>query len=146
MTTKEFLRLWAVPEDIRRRKARAEKLRQMIEQAPTVQEAVKSSIDAGNATILGHAIVRGTEDTAAYRAQVAELERQIEEKNQAYMAAYPEAVRQIEAVEDPGLRVALHLACLEGYSWDEVAARLGHGTAESWRKAVIRGIEAIEEK
>ena len=141
MTTKEFLRLWAVPEDIRRRKARAEKLRQMIEQAPSVQETVKSSMGAGNATILGHAVVRGAEDMTGYKAAVEVLEKQIEEKNKVYMKAFPEAVRQIEAVEDPGLRVALHLVCLEGCSWDEVAAKLGRGTAESWRKAVIRAIE-----
>lgn len=141
MTTKEFLRLWAVPEDIRRRKARAEKLRQVIEQAPTVSEAVKSSIDAGNATILGHAVVRGTEDMSGYRAQIKALEGQIEAKNKRYMRDFPEAVQRIEEIEDPSLRVAMHLACLEGYSWDEIAGRLSHGTAESWRKAVIRAIE-----
>lgn len=141
MTNKEFLRLWAMPEDIRRRRARAEKLRQMIEQAPAVAEAVKSSVDAGNATVLGHTIVRGTWDTSAYRAQLAALEAQIEEKNRAYMQAYPEAVSRIEAAADPGLRAALHLVCLEGCTWDEAAARLGRGSAESWRKAVTRFLE-----
>lgn len=55
MTKTEFLALGAVPKDIAKRKARIERLEQIIACAGTVSDTVQSSLDAGNATILGHA-------------------------------------------------------------------------------------------
>ena len=115
MTKREFLNLWAAREDMRAREERLRELR---------------SLTASGA-------VRGEEGRS-----LAALARQMEEKNQALSREVPRALALIEGAGSPALRCALHMVCLEGCGWEEVAARLGRGSAESWKKAVHRFCDA----
>ena len=106
MTKREFFMLWAAKEDIR---ARAERL-----------EALKSLAAAG--------AVNGQE------VDLNRLARELEEKNRALAREVPQALALIETAGSLALRCALHMVCMEGCGWDEVAARLRrHGV---WAGAV----------
>ena len=118
MTKREFFMLWAAKEDIR---ARAERL-----------EALKSLAAAG--------AVNGQE------VDLNRLTRELEEKNRALAREVPQALALIETAGSPALRCALHMVCMEGCGWDEVAARLGRGSADSWKKAVHRFCDSRLEK
>lgn len=118
MTKREFFMLWAAKEDIR---ARAERL-----------EALKSLAAAGAVNGQGVDLNR--------------LARELEEKNRALAREVPQALALIETAGSPALRCALHMVCMEGCGWDEVAARLGRGSADSWKKAVHRFCDARLEK
>lgn len=65
----------------------------------------------------------------------------LREKNKSLAKELPEAIKLIESAESPAMRCALHMVCMEGCSWEEVAARLGRGTADSWKRAVHRFID-----
>ena len=118
MTKREFFMLWAAKEDIR---ARAERLK-----------ALKSLAAAGAVNGQGVDLNR--------------LAQELEEKNRALAREVPQALALIETAGSPALRCALHMVCMEGCGWDEVAARLGRGSADSWKKAVHRFCDARLEK
>ena len=138
ITKQEFLKLWALPVDIQSRKKRISGLEEILRETEQVSDVVLSSHGCADATTLGHTVVTGRVQNRPVRSQLQALRQELREKNEAYRQAYPEAVRLIEAVPDPALRGALHLACLDGLSWDEVECTLGHGTADGWRMQVCR--------
>ena len=80
------------------------------------------------------------------REEMISLARELEEKNRALAREVPQALALIETAGSPALRCALHMVCMEGCGWDEVAARLGRGSADSWKKAVHRFCDARLEK
>lgn len=126
MTRRTFEHLYAVPMDIQKRKARIEKLETIQAEGPaTLSDTVKSSTDAGNATILCHAVIRG-QDIGFNRTEqhIAALRRELDQLQRRYREDYAAACTLIEQCGDPRLRIALHCRCLDGMQWGEIAGQM----------------------
>lgn len=144
MTKKEFLHLGDIPDDIKYRERRIKKLEAMLSDGPAaVSDTVQSSTDAGDATILCHATVRGVDKSYFDKINdLNSLRNDLENLNQKYKAQYTEAIRKIETAKDAKIRKALHLVCIEGYTYEEASRKLNwNGEGDSVRMAISRWVE-----
>lgn len=143
MDKKTFVRAYALPIDIEKRAKRIAKLEQLQAAGPdTVSDTVKSSMDAGNATVLCNATVRGRDPEYDRREA---LIRELRTKQAQARADYGECVRLVESCTDAAVRVALQVVCLEGGSYaDAVAEFARRGVSkdrDALRKTVWRWID-----
>lgn len=147
MKPREFRQLHAIPFDIKARKERIRQLEDKQAEGPEiVADVVKSSRGEGNACIMGHAIVHGTDDEV-YRAY---LKRENEIKNLKKInadleARYLEGQRIVETCDDYLLRAAISAICILGKKPQEVAVEwMEQGRdldAEAIRRRVDRWVE-----
>lgn len=142
MDKKTFMRLYALPLDIEKRQRLIARLEQLQAAGPdTVSDTVQSSIDAGNATVLCHATVRGR-DAEYERREV--LIRDLRQKQIQARADYAAGVKLIESCTDASVRVTLQVVCLEGGSYNDAACEFRRRgipkDREGLRKAAQRWI------
>lgn len=143
MTQREFRKLYAIPYDIERRKLRIEKLERMQADGPqSASDVVRSSRGEGNACVLGHATVTGTDIAFSRREEEIRL---LKKKNREQLAEYSEAIRLVENCDDVELRTMLSAVCVEGKKPQEVAVELMERgldiDAEAIRQRVYRWIK-----
>lgn len=143
MTQREFRKLYAIPYDIERRKRRIEKLERMQADGPqSASDVVRSSRGEGNACVLGHATVTGTDIAFSRREEEIRL---LKKKNREQLAEYNEAIRLVENCDDVELRAMLSAVCVEGKKPQEVAVELMERgldiDAEAIRQRVYRWIK-----
>ena len=118
MKPREFRQLHAIPYDIESRKRRIKRLEAMQADGPQpASDVVRSSRGEGNACILGHATVTGTD------------------------IAYMEGQRIVEACDDVVLRVMLSEVCVEGRKPQEVAVILSERGYDMDAEAIRRRID-----
>lgn len=143
MKPREFRQLHAIPYDIEARKRRIKRLEAMQADGPQpASDVVKSSRGEGNACILGHATVSGTDIVFSRREdEIRRLKKLNAEKDAAYM----EGLRIVETCDDVVLRGMLSDVCIEGKKPQEVAVALteqGYDIdAEAIRRRVDRWID-----
>lgn len=119
MDKKTFMQLYALPLDIEKRAKLIARLEQLQANGPdTVSDTVQSSTDAGSATVLCHATVRGR-DAGYARREV--LIRELRGKQAKAKADYDAGVKLIEGCTDAAVRVTLQVVCLEGGSYEDAA-------------------------
>lgn len=143
MTQREFRKLYAIPYDIERRKLRIEKLERIQADGPqSASDVVRSSRGEGNACVLGHATVTGTDIAFSRREEEIRL---LKKKNCEQLAEYTEAVRLVENCDDVELRAMLSAVCIEGKKPQEVAVELMESgidvDPETIRKRIERWIK-----
>lgn len=143
MTAREFRKLYAIPYDVEKRKQRIERLEALQADGPqSASDVVKSSHGEGNACIIGHATVSGTD--AAFSRRDEEI-RLLKKKNSEQLAKYTEAIRLVENCDDSELRAMLSAVCIEGKKPQEVAVELMESgidvEPETIRKRIGRWIE-----
>lgn len=139
MTPREFRKLYAIPYDIERRKLRIERLEAMQAEGPqSASDVVKSSRGEGNACIIGHATVTGTD--AAFSRREEEI-RYLRKKNREQRAEYANAVRLVENCEDVELRAMLSAVCIEGKKPQDVAVELMEQGVDIGAEAIRRRVE-----
>lgn len=142
MKPREFRQLYAIPYDIESRKKRIKRLEAMQANGPQpASDVVKSSRGEGNACILGHATVSGTD--AAFTRREEEIKR-LKKINSEKERLYMEGQRIIETCDDAMLRWMISDVCLNGRKPQEVAVELmeqGYDIdAEAVRKRIDRWI------
>lgn len=149
MTRVEFLSLHAQPLALAQMARRITRMEAIQANGPVaVSDTVKSSIAAGSATILCHAVVRGQD--AAYTKREAQLGRMRAAHKaaaDAYAANYPAACDLIDACQNAVTRAALHAVALDGQSYRAAAdalaaAGLGVTDENDLRKRVRRWMDA----
>jgi len=129
MDKKLLKSLLHLPADIAARERRIERLRTLLDELPDeVQETVQSSTDAGEATVICHATVRGRPVNTPERRELRELIRQQEQANALYREQMPEVTKWIEAMPDAELRVIISVKYCEDGTWADCAKALGDGT------------------
>lgn len=143
MKPREFRQLHAIPYDIEARKRRIKRLEAMQADGPQpASDVVKSSRGEGNACIMGHATVSGTD--IAFSRREDEI-RRLKKLNAEKDAAYMEGLRIVETCDDVVLRGMLSDVCIEGKKTQEVAVALteqGYDIdAEAIRRRVDRWID-----
>lgn len=139
MTQREFRKLYAIPYDIERRKRRIEKLERMQADGPqSASDVVRSSRGEGNACVLGHATVTGTDIAFSRREEEIRL---LKKKNREQLAEYTEAVRLVENCDDVELRAMLSAVCVEGKKPQEVAIELMESGIDVGPEAIRSRIE-----
>ena len=143
MKPREFRQLHAIPYDIEARKRRIKRLEAMQADGPQpASDVVKSSRGEGNACIMGHATVSGTD--IAFSRREDEI-RRLKKFNAEKDAAYMEGLRIVETCDDVVLRGMLSDVCIEGKKPQEVAVALteqGYDIdAEAIRRRVDRWID-----
>lgn len=143
MKPREFRQLHAIPYDIEARKRRIKRLEAMQADGPQpASDVVKSSRGEGNACIMGHATVSGTD--IAFSRREDEIQR-LKKLNAEKDAAYMEGLRIVETCDDVVLRGMLSDVCIEGKKPQEVAVALteqGYDIdAEAIRRRVDRWID-----
>lgn len=143
MKPREFRQLHAIPYDIEARKRRIKRLEAMQADGPQpASDVVKSSRGEGNACIMGHATVSGT-DIAFFRRED-EIQR-LKKLNAEKDATYMEGLYIVETCDDVVLRGMLSDVCIEGKKPQEVAVALteqGYDIdAEAIRRRVDRWID-----
>lgn len=144
MKPREFRQLYAIPYDIKARKRLIQKLEEKQAQGPEiVADVVKSSRGDGNASIIGHATVRGTADNA-YAQRETEIKK-LKEKNAKLEATYLEGLHIVESCEDVILRAAISGICILGKKPQDVAVELMEMgcdmDADAIRRRVDRWVE-----
>ncbi len=143
MKPREFRQLHAIPYDIEARKRRIKRLEAMQADGPQpASDVVKSSQGEGNACIMGHATVSGTD--IAFSRREDEIQR-LKKLNAEKDAAYMEGLCIVETCDDVVLRGMLSDVCIEGKKPQEVAVALteqGYDIdAEAIRRRVDRWID-----
>lgn len=122
LTPREFRKLYMMPYDIDKRQRRIEQLESIQASGPqTASDAVKSSSGEGNACILTHATVSGTDISFTRRE---DLIQRLKEINRQQKAKYLYGQRLIESCEDCELRALLTAVCTEGKKPQIVAVEL----------------------
>lgn len=143
MKPREFRQLHAIPYDIEARKRRIKRLEAMQADGPQpASDVVKSSRGEGNACIMGHATVSGTD--IAFSRREDEIQR-LKKLNAEKDAAYMEGLHIVETCDDVVLRRMLSDVCIEGKKPQEVAVAMteqGYDIdAEAIRRRVDRWID-----
>lgn len=143
MKPREFRQLHAIPYDIEARKRRIKRLEAMQADGPQpASDVVKSSRGEGNACIMGHATVSGTD--IAFSRREDEIQR-LKKLNAEKDAAYMKGLHIVETCDDVVLRGMLSDVCIEGKKPQEVAVALteqGYDIdAEAIRRRVDRWID-----
>lgn len=122
LTPREFRKLYMMPYDIDKRQRRIEQLESIQSSGPqTASDVVKSSSGEGNACILTHAIVSGTDISFTRRED--EIQR-LKSINRQQKAKYLYGLQLIEGCEDVELRSILSAVCAEGKKPQDVAVEL----------------------
>lgn len=122
LTPREFRKLYMMPYDIDKRQRRIEQLESIQASGPqTASDVVKSSSGEGNACILTHATVSGTDISFTRRE---DLIQRLKEINRQQKAKYLYGQRLIESCEDCELRALLTAVCTEGKKPQIVAVEL----------------------
>lgn len=122
LTPREFRKLYMLPYDIDKRQRRIEQLESIQASGPqTASDVVKSSSGEGNACILTHATVSGTDISFTRRED--EIER-LKSINRQQKEKYMYGLQLIEACEDVELRSILSAVCAEGKKPQDVAVEL----------------------
>lgn len=139
---RELRKLYAMPYDIEKRQRRIEQLESLQSDGPqSASDVVKSSSGEGNACILSHATVTGTDVSYTRREDEIKRLRQI---NADQKAKYLYGQRLIESCDDCELRALLTAICSQGKKPQDVAVELmEHGVdigAEPIRRRVERWI------
>lgn len=145
---RELRKLYAIPYDIEKRQRRIEQLEALQSDGPqSASDVVKSSSGEGNACILSHATVTGTDVSYTRREDEIKRLRQI---NADQKAKYLYGQRLIESCDDCELRALLTAICSQGKKPQEVAVELmEQGVdigAEAIRCRVNRWIQKKVEK
>jgi hypothetical protein len=148
LKSRELRKLYAMPYDIEKRQRRIEQLEALQSDGPqSASDVVKSSSGEGNACILSHATVTGTDVSYTRREDEIKRLRQI---NADQKAKYLYGQRLIENCDDCELRALLTAICSQGKKPQEVAVELmEQGVdigAEAIRCRVNRWIQKKVEK
>ena len=143
MKPREFRQLHAIPFDIEARNRRIKRLEAMQADGPQpASDVVKASRGEGNACILGHATVSGTD--IAFTRREEEI-RQLKKINAEKSAMYLEGVRIVETCDDVVLRWIISDICIDGKKPQEVAVELAEKgqdiDADAIRRRVDRWID-----
>lgn len=137
LTPRELRKLYMMPYDIDKRQRRIEQLESIQSSGPqTASDVVKSSSGEGNACILTHATVSGTDISFTQRE---DLIQRLKEINRRQKAKYLYGQRLIESCEDCELRALLTAVCTEGKKPQIVAIEL-------MEKGIDVGPEAIRSR
>ena len=122
LTPREFRKLYAIPYDIEKRQRRIEQLESIQASGPqTASDVVKSSSGDGNACILTHATVSGTDISFTRREdEIKRLKRTNVQQRKKYMYG----LSLIESCDDCELRALLTAVCTEGKKPQDVAVEL----------------------
>ena len=122
LKSRELRKLYAMPYDIEKRQRRIEQLEALQSDGPqSASDVVKSSSGEGNACILSHATVTGTDVSYTRREDEIKRLRQI---NADQKAKYLYGQRLIESCDDCELRAMLTAICSQGKKPQEVAVEL----------------------
>lgn len=145
---RELRKLYAMPYDIEKRQRRIEQLEALQSDGPqSASDVVKSSSGEGNACILSHATVTGTDVSYTRREDEIKRLRQI---NADQKAKYLYGQQLIESCDDCELRALLTAICSQGKKPQDVAVELmEQGVdigAEAIRCRVNRWIQKKVEK
>lgn len=148
LKSRELRKLYAIPYDIQKRQRRIEQLEALQSDGPqSASDVVKSSSGEGNACILSHATVTGTDVSYTRREDEIKRLRQI---NADQKAKYLYGQRLIESCDDCELRALLTAICSQGKKPQDVAVELmEQGVdigAEAIRCRVNRWIQKKVEK
>lgn len=137
LTPREFRKLYMLPYDIDKRQRRIEQLESIQSSGPqTASDVVKSSSGEGNACILTHATVSGTDISFTRRED--EIQR-LKSINRQQKAKYLYGLQLVEGCEDVELRSILSAVCAEGKKPQIVAVEL-------MEKGIDVGPEAIRSR
>lgn len=122
LTPREFRKLYAIPYDIEKRQRRIEQLEAIQAEGPqSASDVVKSSSGEGNACILSHATVTGTDISFTRREdEIKRLKRTNVQQRKKYMYG----LSLIESCDDCELRALLTAVCSEGKKPQIVAVEL----------------------
>lgn len=136
---RELRKLYAMPYDIQKRQRRIEQLETLQSDGPqSASDVVKSSSGEGNACILSHATVTGTDVSYTRREDEIKRLRQI---NADQKAKYLYGQRLIESCDDCELRALLTAICSQGKKPQEVAVELMEQGVDIGAEAIRRRVE-----
>lgn len=141
----EWLHLYALPLDMRKREARIRQLDALYRQAQALAE--REAVPAARETVQEPAQLRRPgECPADWAARLARQREALVQTQTACWQRYQQAAAAIERCPDPLLRAVLHGRCLEGRSYPALAGELARSgipaTADGLRKAVDRWLAA----
>lgn len=136
---RELRKLYAMPYDIQKRQRRIEQLESLQSDGPqSASDVVKSSSGEGNACILSHATVTGTDVSFTRRED--EI-RRLKEINADQKAKYLYGQRLIESCDDCELRALLTAICSQGKKPQDVAVELMEQGVDIGSEAIRRRVE-----
>lgn len=136
---RELRKLYAIPYDIQKRQRRIEQLEALQSDGPqSASDVVKSSSGEGNACILSHATVTGTDVSYTRREDEIKRLRQI---NADQKAKYLYGQRLIESCDDCELRALLTAICSQGKKPQDVAVELMEQGVDIGAEAIRRRVE-----
>lgn len=136
---RELRKLYAIPYDIEKRQRRIEQLEELQSDGPqSASDVVKSSSGEGNACILSHATVTGTD--ASFIRREDEI-RRLKEINADQKAKYLYGQRLIESCDDCELRALLTAICSQGKKPQDVAVELMEQGVDIGSEAIRRRVE-----
>lgn len=136
---RELRKLYAMPYDIEKRQRRIEQLEALQSDGPqSASDVVKSSSGEGNACILSHATVTGTDVSYTRREDEIKRLRQI---NADQKAKYLYGQRLIESCDDCELRALLTAICSQGKKPQDVAVELMEQGVDIGAEAIRRRVE-----
>lgn len=139
LKSRELRKLYAMPYDIQKRQRRIEQLEALQSDGPqSASDVVKSSSGEGNACILSHATVMGTDVSYTRREDEIKRLRQI---NADQKAKYLYGQRLIESCDDCELRALLTAICSQGKKPQEVAVELMEQGVDIGAEAIRRRVE-----
>lgn len=139
LKSRELRKLYAMPYDIEKRQRRIEQLEALQSDGPqSASDVVKSSSGEGNACILSHATVTGTDVSYTRREDEIKRLRQI---NADQKAKYLYGQRLIESCDDCELRALLTAICSQGKKPQEVAVELMEQGVDIGAEAIRRRVE-----
>lgn len=139
LTPREFRKLYMMPYDIDKRQRRIEQLESIQASGPqTASDVVKSSSGDGNACIMTHATVSGTDISFTRRED--EIKR-LERTNVQQWKKYMYGLSLIESCDDCELRALLTAVCTEGKKPQIVAVELMEQGVDIGPEAIRRRVE-----
>lgn len=112
MTAKEFLR-------------RARSVDRRVDEAQERAERLRAKLEAGRMSRLTGMPRGGGGDWTQTADRLIELEQAVNERTRELVRWKLAAMDAIRAVEDPRLAELLELYYIDGYTWDQVAERMG---------------------
>lgn len=139
LTPREFRKLYMLPYDIDKRQRRIEQLESIQSSGPqTASDVVKSSSGEGNACILTHATVSGTDISfTRLEDEIKRLKRTNVQQRKKYMYG----LSLIESCDDCELRALLTAVCTEGKKPQIVAVELMEQGVDIGPEAIRRRVE-----
>lgn len=139
LTPREFRKLYAIPYDVEKRQRRIEQLEALQAEGPqSASDVVKSSSGEGNACILSHATVTGTDISFSRRED--EI-RRLKQTNAQQKKKYLYGMSLIESCDDCELRALLTAVCAEGKKPQTAAVELMEQGVDIGAEAIRRRVE-----